>query len=185
MTEQNIYHERQSRQLCCLHALNNLFQAKQTYTKEELDDICTDLSPESWLNPHRSWIGWGNYDVNVLMRALSKRNCEAAWFDKRKDPACINLDVVFGFILNVPSDYKIGFVTLPLHRRHWIAVRKINDNYYNLDSKLSRPECIGNEVELLRFLRSQLNTNEREVFVILTNENVKENWLRDEEVAES
>lgn len=37
--ERNLYHEKQSRQLCLLHALNNLFQRKE-YKKEELDQIC-------------------------------------------------------------------------------------------------------------------------------------------------
>lgn len=99
----NIYHERQTRQLCALHTLNNLFQGnvfrycnvtykkyltfikgEQSYTKEQLDQICNDLSPNVWINPHRSPLGLGNYDINVIMTALQMRNCEAVWFDKRK-----------------------------------------------------------------------------------------------------
>lgn len=60
-----------------------------------------------------------------------------------REPTCINLNKIFGFILNVPSDYKISFITLPLRRRHWIALRRINNVYYNLDSKLDSPEIIG------------------------------------------
>ena len=40
-TSTNIYHERQKRQLCAMHVLNNLFQEKNTFTKEDMDDICT------------------------------------------------------------------------------------------------------------------------------------------------
>ncbi|KAI4460404.1 josephin 1 2 [Holotrichia oblita] len=113
------------------------------FLKEELDSICYSLSPDVWINPHKSILGLGNYDINVLMKALQSRGYEVIWFDKRKDPNCINLRNIFGFILNVPSEYKVSFITLPLRRRHWIAIRQINGNYYNLDSKLDSPCIIG------------------------------------------
>ncbi|KAM7343793.1 josephin domain containing [Cochliomyia hominivorax] len=178
-----VYHERQIRQLCALHTLNNLFQSHEAFTKEQLDQICTNLNPNVWLNPHRSMLGLGNYDINVIMQALQLRNCEAAWFDKRKDPECIDLSVIVGFILNVPSDYKFGFITLPLRKRHWIAVRAINGKYYNLDSKLQAPECIGTEQELLIYLKQQLQSNDRELFVIIESSNNEadgpKKWLKE------
>ncbi|XP_022218447.2 josephin-like protein [Drosophila obscura] len=159
-----IYHEKQTKQLCALHALNNLFQ-EHIYKKEELDNICSNLSPNVWINPHRSILGLGNYDVNVIMTALELRNCEAFWFDKRKDPSDIDLEKIVGFILNIPSEYKIGAILLPLRRRHWIAVRRIGHNYYNLDSKLRQPELLG---DVLQFLRGQLKEKEeqRELFIV-------------------
>ncbi|XP_055836734.1 josephin-like protein [Episyrphus balteatus] len=175
-----IYHERQRRQLCALHALNNLFQS-DIYTKAQLDEVCKNLSPQVWINPHRSVLGLGDYDVNVIMTALQEKGCEAAWFDKRKDPACINFDEVVGFILNIPADYKFGYVTLPIKKRHWIAVRKIDDGqYYNLDSKLESPHCIGDEESLLTYLKGQLESNDRELFIIVqTNETENaQKWLK-------
>ncbi|KAH8372627.1 hypothetical protein KR009_001420 [Drosophila setifemur] len=168
MPTPEIYHEKQTMQLCALHALNNLFQGDQSYTKAELDGICNHLSPNGWINPHRSFLGLGNYDVNVIIAALKLRNCEAVWFDKRKDPTCIKLEEIFGFILNIPSDYKIGTLTLPLRRRHWIAVRRVGHHYYNLDSKLMQPEKIGDEADVFRFLREQLQQlDQRELFLVL------------------
>lgn len=61
-----------------------LFTARQAFTKEQLDEICTNLNPNVWLNPHRSFLGLGNYDVNVIMTALQMQGFEACWFDKRK-----------------------------------------------------------------------------------------------------
>lgn len=49
-----------------------------------MDEICLSLSPSEWINPHRSVLGLGNYDVNVVMTALQRRGLEAVWFDKRK-----------------------------------------------------------------------------------------------------
>ncbi|KAK9504255.1 hypothetical protein O3M35_010630 [Rhynocoris fuscipes] len=75
------------------------------------------------------------------MAALQRKGCEAIWFDKRKSPECLQLNHIRGFILNVPSDYRLGFVLLPLRKRHWIAIRKIAGLYYNLDSKLDCTKC--------------------------------------------
>lgn len=58
------------------------------------------------------------------------------------------LEKVQGFILNVPSRVSLGIVSLPLRRRHWLAVRQVNGQYYNLDSKLKGPVWIGGETEL-------------------------------------
>lgn len=144
-TLEQIYHERQVKELCALHALNNLFQLRGegAFTKAQLDGICLQLSPDVWINPHRSVLGLGNYDVNVIMAALQTREHEAVWWDKRRDPATLNLCNISGFILNIPSEYRFGWVLLPLRRRHWVAIKHIRGNYYNLDSKLERPQLIG------------------------------------------
>ena len=70
ITEKHIYHEKQSRQLCALHVLNNLFQDPNAFNKSDLDAICARLSPNTWINPHKSMFGLGNYDVNILMTGL-------------------------------------------------------------------------------------------------------------------
>lgn len=71
------------KELCALHALNNLFQERD-FSKQELDQICYSLSPDVWINPHKSLLGLGNYDINVIMAALQRRGREAVWFDKRR-----------------------------------------------------------------------------------------------------
>lgn len=78
-----IYHERQRQMLCAVHALNNLFQDGNAYSKADLDAISYSLSPDSFVNPHKNVLGLGNYDVNVLMAALQLKEYEAVWFDKR------------------------------------------------------------------------------------------------------
>lgn len=42
------------------------------------------LSPDTMLNPHKSVLGTGNYDVNVIMAALQHKGHAAVWWDKRK-----------------------------------------------------------------------------------------------------
>lgn len=55
------------------------------------------------------------------------------------------LPQVLGLILNLPSPVSLGLLSLPLRRRHWVALRQVDGIYYNLDSKLRAPEALGDE----------------------------------------
>lgn len=80
----------------------------------------------------------------------------------------------------MPTDYKLGFIALPLKRRHWIAVRRIGDQYYNLDSKLDSPVCLGNEGTMLSYLRTQLESNDKELFLVVQSEVERsQSWLKE------
>lgn len=46
--------------------------------------INSRLSPQEFINPHKSVLGLGNYNINVIMKALQLRGYEALWYDKRK-----------------------------------------------------------------------------------------------------
>jgi len=93
----------------------------------------------------------------------------------------------------------VGWLSLPLKRKHWYAVRFIGDNYYNLDSKLDAPQLIGkvNLVQvsrdvhlkrkriflatsfycssfqapaLITFFREELQSREKELFLVINQE---------------
>lgn len=177
MSEAEIFHEKQRLEFCAIHALNNVLQ-ERVFTKETADDICKRLAPQSVVNPHRSVLGTGNYDVNVIMAALQSRGLAAVWWDKRRSVESVCVSRVEGFILNVPSRVSLGFVSLPLRRRHWMAVRSIQGLYYNLDSKLKNPLSIGGEEQLRRFLGEQLCEEVCELLLVVQKE-VEEDgsWL--------
>ncbi|KAJ7330082.1 hypothetical protein JRQ81_016256 [Phrynocephalus forsythii] len=140
----HIYHEKQHRELCALHALNNVFQDGSAFTRDTLQEIFQRLSPNTMVTPHKkTMLGNGNYDVNVIMAALQTKGYEAVWWDKRRDVNVIALPNVMGFIMNLPSSLCWGPLKLPLKRQHWICVREVGGTYYNLDSKLKVPEWIG------------------------------------------
>ncbi|KAK6468669.1 josephin-2 [Huso huso] len=165
----DVFHEKQRLELCAIHALNNVLQ-ERIFSKEAADDICKRLSPESRMNPHRSFLGTGNYDVNVIMAALQSRGLAAVWWDKRRSLDSLCLDRVFGFILNIPSLVLLGFLSLPIKRRHWIAVRQVNGSYYNLDSKLKEPARIGSDTELRKFLEEQISQDPCEMLLVVQRE---------------
>ena len=53
------------------------------------------------MNPHKSSIGLGNYDVNVITAALNSKDHDIVWFDKRKDSRTVNLEVVKVLVNNL------------------------------------------------------------------------------------
>lgn len=42
------------------------------------------MAPEDFINPHRSILGRGNYNINVIMKAAQLKGHEVIWFDKRR-----------------------------------------------------------------------------------------------------
>ncbi|XP_072312252.1 josephin-1 [Eucyclogobius newberryi] len=176
-----IYHEKQRRELCALHALNNVFQDGTAFSRDALQEIYQRLSPSTLMTPHKkSMLGNGNYDVNVIMAALQTRGFEAVWWDKRRDVGSIELSNVTGFILNVPSNLRWGPFRLPLKRQHWIGVREVAGTYYNLDSKLRSPQCIGSPDELRKFLRQQLRGKNCELLLVVSDEvEAHQTWRTD------
>lgn len=144
--------------------------ARGEFSKTIMDEISVNLSPEYYINPHRSVIGLGNYDVNVIMAALQSRGMNLVWYDKRKEisPESLEISKTFGYILNIPtSTYTLGFVTLPIKSRHWICIRRLKDDkFYNLDSKLDRPKCIGNNEDLVKYLQIEMKSNDKEIFLV-------------------
>lgn len=88
----------------------------------------------------------------------------------------LELQQIFGFVVNKPSNVNLIWLEVPIKRPHWFAVRKINDNYYNLDSKLSSPQCIGNEEKVVKFLTDMLSLPAVQLFIIVE-KSVAENSL--------
>nr|CAG4643605.1 EOG090X0HOM [Ilyocryptus agilis] len=161
-----IYHEKQSRQLCALHTLNNLLQKPDAFTKAQLDELCLRLSPDTWINPHRSFFGLGNYDINVIMAALQMAGHDVIWWDKRRKITSEEVDRCFGFILNLPSQSRVGGLFLPFKTKHWVALRRFDSKYYDLDSKLESPRLIGNSRDLIDHLTAHLMEDNCELFIV-------------------
>ena len=62
----NLYHERQSRQLCALHALNNLLQGR-IFTQKELDSICYEYVAPWLINLINYWLIKNSLSIKVLI----------------------------------------------------------------------------------------------------------------------
>ncbi|CAA7406409.1 unnamed protein product [Spirodela intermedia] len=167
--ERQIYHEKQRLQFCLLHALNNLLQAGDSFSRVELDAIAEQLvvdDPEesSWwtplsvvFRPHHNRLT-GNYDVNVLIAALESRGRRVLWHDRRRGASSIGLGApgepaaapppLEGILLNVPVRKLAGL----WKSRHWLTLRQIDGRWYNLDSDLEEPHPFKDEGDVEGFV---------------------------------
>ncbi|KAK6141770.1 hypothetical protein DH2020_024487 [Rehmannia glutinosa] len=163
-----IYHERQKLQFCLLHSLNNLFQDKDAFSRANLNAIAEKLDLEDpnkttrtplsvIFKPHHN-ILTGNYDINVLIAALEERGKTVIWHDRRSGASSIDLDEpedkFFGIVLNVPVRRYGGL----WRSKHWIALRRVERVWYNLDSDLYTPYPFKNTEEIREFLDSVIST---------------------------
>ncbi|KAB5520383.1 hypothetical protein OIU77_017011 [Salix suchowensis] len=171
-----VYHEKQKLQFCLLHALNNLFQQQEAFTRARLNEISgklvlEDPSKKTWtpfsivFKPHHNAFT-GNYDINVLIAALEEKDKTVVWHDRRNAASTIDLDgaddSLFGIVLNVPARRY----ALLWKGRHWITMRKIGGVWYNLDSDLPKPMPFESTREVRGFLDYVLS-NGGEVLLVM------------------
>lgn len=157
------YHERQRWAYCGIHAVNNLLQTNK-YDKTDFDQVCQELAPDARMNnPHKSMLGVGNYDANVLMVFLEQKlGFQVKWQDCRKDE--INLeDADDAIVVNVPSTSLWGKVT---KGRHWLTLLRKGDSWINLDSELKEPQVIG-DVEACIKLLNEWRSKHEECHILL------------------
>jgi len=166
-----LFHEQQKLQFCGVHCLNNLLQERK-FDKKRLDEIAHLLSlesaPNAWLNPHKSWLGTGNYDANVLMNGLLQEGKEVKWFDKRMNVEKINLDKIFGIIVNTCTKRFFNLYKT----RHWFALRRFGDKFFNLDSQLESPTTFGNDQDFVKFLKEICQDKYAELLLVVDPQNL-------------
>ncbi|CAI2349466.1 unnamed protein product [Caenorhabditis sp. 36 PRJEB53466] len=156
-----IYHEKQRLQYCLIHTVNNILQRNE-FDAAKMNEICYSFDDSRWFNPHKSWIGTGNYDANILMAALQMHDLKVMWFDKRAPIERIHVDRVKAFVFNTPSR-----TLLTLYRgRHWFAVIRKNERFYNVDSKLNAPEPID---DIRKFLEEHGHAKDTEMMLVVEN----------------
>ncbi|KAJ1655504.1 SET domain-containing protein 3 [Dispira simplex] len=132
-----IYHERQTYWLCA-KLQGPVFQS--TDLEKMADELAEQASEirSFWWNPHKWLWGFGNYDINVITRALEQQRLTIGWFDQRKDVFTIPLVDLAGIILNVQT---LKFWS----RRHWFCLAQISGVYWNLDSRDNEPTKFPNQ----------------------------------------
>ena len=97
-----------------------------------------------------------------------------------RDVSVLNLTNIYGIVINKFYKPKCLGLEIPVKRRHWLAIRKIEENFYNLDSKLDVPECIGNDEHLIKFLKSELAVSTTQLFLVISNSLPEDSWMTTE-----
>lgn len=118
--------------------------------------------------PHRNAIT-GNYDANVLISALNSRNKEVVWFDRRNGAETLLTEIadygdrLLGIIVNISTRKWLGM----WQARHWVAIRKLQGVWYNLDSDHTTPVCFVNGEDGLRdYFNSVISSDGVVLFVL-------------------
>ena len=152
------YHERQRLQLCALHSLNNLFQ-RPLFDKKKLDSIVKKYDRSMFWNEYSSFYT-GNYDLAIILEALQCENHTLKAISNDEPLEQFNYEECLGILLNISIEGMLRNV-LPFidyfskPGRHWLVLKTFDKKqFYNLDSKLSRPKLIGDRTELIKHLQN-------------------------------
>jgi len=157
------YHERQVGRLCGMHCVNNLLQQRaykpKDFYKMEKEVRKQQAAIETWglsrlFRKISRSVGRFEFSVQALDMALGRAGFDLVWFDRRKDLRNLNLEdeELMGIVVNETSepDAEDDY-------RHWFSIiRDRSGKFYNMDSQLSTPECIGDVPSTLSFLRSAM-----------------------------
>ena len=79
------------------------------------------------------------------MRALKTKGFTVKWFDKRKSVDEIDLDSLFGLIVNQNKSTLFSL----WNSRHWIAIPNIDGKFYDSNSTHSKPKEFGSQEEVI------------------------------------
>lgn len=165
-------HERQSLQLCGLHAVNALLQREYApATASECTEIAAaqarqerELGALSWWqsSPYHSHLGLGAFGATVLVVALAARGLTVEWHDARKPLPSAPPAALLGFLVHEqPTDTLFALLTRAVglgSGGHWFGVRAIEGwGWVNLDSALPAPSAFaGGYADVEAFLRGAL-----------------------------
>lgn len=95
----------------------------------------------------------GDYDVTVLCMALADRGLDLQWWDRRKRASAIDFDQegLIGMLVNGESHSMFASLA---SGRHWFAIRRIGDSFWNLDSTNDKPKHFFDVGELKTALQT-------------------------------
>ncbi|CAN8068657.1 unnamed protein product [Agarophyton chilense] len=168
-----VYSERQSRFRCGLHAINALLKYP-AYTPASLDAIADDLrsyhgaNTNHFRHPHRSMLGMGDYDINVLLVALQQHGMSARWFSQKQQiQSVINSPHLVGFLVNLRATSFLAraFSFLFEDSRHWVAIPRYYSNFFLVDSKRNQPWKFPSNPHLMNYFQ-QIMAHDAHVFIV-------------------
>ena len=150
------------------------------YTTPMLNNIADELAKAgnwniSYVHPHRT-LFLGNWDVNVLSVCIKQMGKEMKWLDGRDvEFKQDDFNDCFALVVNIKSSSFFGHIT---GGRHWFAMKKFGESWYNLDSNLPMPEKVqssdtgditvaGTVEALIAYLQKLVTTNDATIITII------------------
>ncbi|XP_067312393.1 ataxin-3 isoform X1 [Pseudorasbora parva] len=167
---ESIFHEKQEGSLCAQHCLNNLLQGEY-FSPVELSAIAHQLDEEERMRmaeggvqteeyrtflqqPSENMDDSGFFSIQVISNALRVWGLEIVLFNSREYQQ-----------LRIDPIHEKAFICN--YKEHWFTVRKLGQQWFNLNSLLTGPELIS-DTYLALFL-AQLQQEGYSIFVIQGN----------------
>ncbi|KAJ8290376.1 hypothetical protein GJAV_G00012050 [Gymnothorax javanicus] len=167
---ESIFHEKQEGSLCAQHCLNNLLQGEY-FTPVELSSIAHQLDEEERMRmaeggvtsveyrtflqqPSGNMDDSGFFSIQVISNALGVWGLELVLFNSPE----------YQSLMIDPINEKAFICN---YKEHWFTVRKLGQQWFNLNSLLTGPELIS-DTYLALFL-AQLQQEGYSIFVIRGN----------------
>ena len=148
---------------CAQHTINGLLQ-EPAFDAAALTEIALNLDSGGKLSLAHRWPVLGNYDINVLVLALQQRGYEVRWWDRRLSAeqlrSATESDTFLGLICNERRAI-LGFIPT----RHWLAVRRVEGVWHDLDSRLRAPAALTPEA-LFERLQRHMGDEDGQVLVV-------------------
>jgi josephin len=155
---QPIYHEKQQLMRCGLHSLNNLFQVPKLFTYRHLESIVREYDKRRLFNDYRTmWLG--NYDLRILIEAIHRHGFHVQ-----------QIDIDRGATLSQQPWSEYFGLLINLNGKHWFTIKNLDGVYYNLDSTFRRPVQIGDERQLIEYLRRLVRTTSNVFLFVVSRE---------------
>ncbi|XP_018583331.1 ataxin-3 isoform X2 [Scleropages formosus] len=143
---ESIFHEKQEGSLCAQHCLNNLLQGEY-FTPVELSSIAHQLDEEERIRmaeggvtseeyrtflqqPSGNMDDSGFFSIQVISNALRVWGLELILFNSRE----------YQQLMIDPINEKAFICN---YKEHWFTVRKLGQQWFNLNSLLTGPELIS------------------------------------------
>ncbi|KAK3862854.1 hypothetical protein Pcinc_031310 [Petrolisthes cinctipes] len=164
-----VYHEKQDGLLCGQHCLNNLLQG-QYFTAVDLADIAQQMDQAE--QQHMAEQGVDTEEFRRFMEQPSVNMDDSGMFSVQVLTSALrvwNLNLVpFASTSPLATDARKN----PIEQRayicnfkdHWLTVRKLGNQWFNLNSLLSSPELISNTY--LSLFLTQLQHEGYSIFVV-------------------
>uniref|UniRef100_A0A8C9YZU4 ubiquitinyl hydrolase 1 n=1 Tax=Sander lucioperca TaxID=283035 RepID=A0A8C9YZU4_SANLU len=145
----SIFHEKQEGSLCAQHCLNNLLQGEY-FTPVDLSSIAHQLDEEERMRMAEGGMASEEYRtfLQVISNALSVWGLELILFNSREyQSLMINPINEKAFICN--------------YKEHWFTIRKLGQQWFNLNSLLTGPELISDTYLALFLAQLQQEVTEQ------------------------
>ncbi|KAJ8341391.1 hypothetical protein SKAU_G00336820 [Synaphobranchus kaupii] len=167
---ESIFHERQEGSLCAQHCLNNLLQGEY-FTPVELSSIAHQLDEEERMRMAEG--GVTSVEYRTFLQQPSGNMDDSGFFSIQVISNALGVWGLELVLFNSPEYQR--FMIDPInekaficnYKEHWFTVRKLGQQWFNLNSLLTGPELIS-DTYLALFL-AQLQQEGYSIFVIRGN----------------